>query len=56
MIWYGCRTWDMSCEQIMKRAQVCWNIAVRKIGDVPYTVHHTSLFPHKTPIGILLPF
>ena len=45
MIWYGCQTWDLSCEQNMKRVQECCNITVRKIWGVPYTTHR-YLLPH----------
>ena len=45
MMCYGCQTLDLSCEQNMKRIQVCWNIAVRKIRSVPYTTHR-YLLPH----------
>ena len=43
MMCYGCQTWDLSCEQNMKRVQECWNIAVRKIWGVPYTTHRYLL-------------
>ena len=44
MIWYGCQTWDLSREQNMKRVQVCWNIAARKLWSVPNTAVHTTQF------------
>ena len=49
MIWYGCQTWDLSCEQNMKRVQECWNMAVRKTWSVPNTTHR-YLLPHLMQI------
>ena len=43
MMWYGCQTLDLSCEQNMKLVQVCWNIAVHKIWGVPNTTHRYLL-------------